>query len=89
MKTLRVSVSPMPVTPSHRSQDTYIAELFGVELGLQEHRSVGDRCEFGLVRVHFVSVLEEKRAYIAHCTFLFLSIPHQDGGTLHAKRCFL
>lgn len=45
-----------------RSQDTYITELFGVELGLQQHGSVGDCCEPGLIRMHFVGVLEEKRA---------------------------
>lgn len=91
LKTLRLPVSHPWVAPSDVSQDTYITELFGVELGLQQHGSVGDCGEFSLIRMHFVGVLEEKTAVAdgSHCNFLFLFGPHQCRGHLHPKLCFL
>lgn len=40
-------------------QGTYITKLFHVELGLQQYRSISDSCEFGLIWMNFVGMLEK------------------------------
>lgn len=86
LKTLRFPVSHPWVAPSDVSQDTYITELFGVELGLQQHGSVGDCGEFSLIRMHFVGVLEEKTAVAdgSHCNFYSCSA-HTNAGDIYIQ----
>ena len=63
IKQENASLSKKHSIPGHshlHKQGTYVAKLFCVELGLQQYRSISDGCEFSLIWVNFVCMLEKK-----------------------------